>query len=413
MSAQEPSRGDWAELGFEHLSSIPLVSEFVFRSPRYRDNESTEKSTEKEVVDHLFLCDGKCLLISQKVQDDPTKRTQERNQQWVLKNIQRSLRPITGAIRNPPKGPIWCNHPRLGRVEFDVLPPVVHGVVLAETWRPVKLSPIAASLPSEIQGIPISYFSINDFMNILVRLRTIPEVIEYLSARRALAKECLNSVGDEMALFGLYLMQGGSLEGGKGNAEAKQRIRCNRDSFQKAIERNNEQIRFSSVLEHAADCLATRDPNWFDGITEEMRSLFDPDIKRRNYVLLQEPLTRLRLRERAELGRCFYSVMQRTAEKRAGISFAAGHIDGNELLFLFISARGESRKNLFGAMQALTRAALAHYKMGRCWVISDRDGTNFEVALTVLDYSPTPEDIAEGKRLFGPLKTLDVDVSGL
>jgi hypothetical protein len=105
--------------------------------------------------------------------------------------------------------------------------------------------------------------------------------------------------------------------------------------------------------------------------------------------------------------------MQRTAEKRAGISFAAGHIDGNELLFLFISARGESRKNLFGAMQALTRAALAHYKMGRCWVISDRDGTNFEVALTVLDYSPTPEDIAEGKRLFGPLKTLDVDVSGL
>lgn len=413
MRTAEGARGVWAERGFSDLSSLPLVSEFVYRSPKYLDNEATGRATEKEVVDHLFLHGRGCLLISQKVQDDPTKRTPQRNKQWVLKNIQRSLKPLMGAIRNPPRGPLWCEHPRLGRVEFKALPPVIHGVVLAETWRPVSLSHIERSLPSEIQGVPVSYFSINDFLNIVIRLRTIPEVLEYLTLRRSLPRACHYTIGNETALFSLYLMQRGSLSGCKGIRDAQQRIHDNPALLREALIRNEEQIKFSSLLEHAADCLATRDPNWSDGITEEMRGLFDPDTERRNYLLLQEPLTRLRLRERAELGRCFNSVMQRTAKFGPGVSFAAGHIDGNELLFLFISSRGKSRKEIFGIMKVLTRAALAHYGKRKCWVIADRNGTNFDLALTIPDYSPTPEDVSAGERHFARLRTVDIEVSRL
>jgi len=68
---------------------------------------------------------------------------------------------------------------------------------------------------------------------------------------------------------------------------------------------------------------------------------------------------------------------------------------------------------LFEIMKALTRAAMAHYKKTRCWVVVDRDGKNLDVALTVPDYSPTQEDLIAGERHFGKLKVSDIDVSRL
>ena len=46
--------------------SLPLISEFVFRSPKHND------PTEKEVIDHLIVHKGDGILISQKAQEDPT-----------------------------------------------------------------------------------------------------------------------------------------------------------------------------------------------------------------------------------------------------------------------------------------------------------------------------------------------------
>jgi len=255
------SRGFWAERQFQDLMSAPLVSEFVFRSLRYFDNDGKGKRTEKEVIDHLLLLGRQCVLISQKMQDDPTKRTSERNEQWVLKNIRRSLKPIIGAIKNPVEGLIWSDHPRLGKVEFQRLPQAIHGIVLAETWTPVDLSSIKNDLPFEVEGTPLTYLSVSDFVNLVLRLRTVPELIEYLQARQSLPKGSLLSIGNEMALFGLYLMQRGNLAGCKGLVDAEIQIDHDLDSFRAALERNNEWIRYSGFLEHVADRLATRDPN--------------------------------------------------------------------------------------------------------------------------------------------------------
>ncbi len=73
---------------------MPLISEFVFRSPKHND------PTEKEVIDHLIVHKGEGILISQKAQEDPTSRSVEKNELWVLKNIQDALKPICGSIKS-------------------------------------------------------------------------------------------------------------------------------------------------------------------------------------------------------------------------------------------------------------------------------------------------------------------------
>ena len=98
-TAPKISRTDWAEKEVEDVLSLPLISEFVFRSPKHND------PNEKEVIDHLIAHKDEAILISQKAQDDPTKRSVQRNELWVLKNTQDALKPILGAIRRPDDRP--------------------------------------------------------------------------------------------------------------------------------------------------------------------------------------------------------------------------------------------------------------------------------------------------------------------
>jgi len=72
------------------------------------------------------------------------------------------------------------------------LPPIVHGVVIAETLRSVDLHSAAANLPLEYAGTPVTYLSIDDFLNLAMQLPTVPELYTYLAVRNALPEsvEC-------------------------------------------------------------------------------------------------------------------------------------------------------------------------------------------------------------------------------
>ena len=143
------TRTRWAEEQVEVLLSIPFISEFVFRSPQ---NLEGPRNSQREVADLLIEHLGKGLLLSQKAQEDPESRGDRRNGLWVLKNAKGAVAQLIGALRSPTT-PFWCDHPRRGRVEFAAgLPPIVHGVVVAETFRPVDLLSVAADLPLEYAG---------------------------------------------------------------------------------------------------------------------------------------------------------------------------------------------------------------------------------------------------------------------
>jgi len=66
------TRTRWSERHMEELVSLPFIAEFVFRSPKKLDPQ------EKEVADLMVVHEGSCLLISQKLQEDPFRRSPEK-----------------------------------------------------------------------------------------------------------------------------------------------------------------------------------------------------------------------------------------------------------------------------------------------------------------------------------------------
>jgi len=71
----------------------------------------------------------------------------------VLKNIQNALKPIRGVIRNQTTAQNGA-HILGAQSRVRRHPSIIHGIALAETWRPVDLSAAAADLPLKYMGIP-------------------------------------------------------------------------------------------------------------------------------------------------------------------------------------------------------------------------------------------------------------------
>jgi hypothetical protein len=80
------------------------------------------------------------------------------------------------------------------------------------------LNPQGADLPLEYNRAAITYLSLNDFLHVAKELRTGPEILAYLDARRSLPYIDLRTIGDERALLDFYFLQGGSLAGCVGKA---------------------------------------------------------------------------------------------------------------------------------------------------------------------------------------------------
>lgn len=307
------SRTLWAERQVEEFLSLPLVSEFVFRSPQ------TVDGSQREVADFLVTCDAPGILISQKCQEDPTVRTARKLQAWACKRAKKAASQLIGALRTGASRPMWCEHRRRGRVDFYTgLPAVAHGIVLIEVIDPVTLRQESDELPLVFNGIPISYFSLNDFLNLCVQLRTVPEIVEYLDRRRALPVADLRTIGEERSLFAFCLLNEGSFAGCLGITDAKIAVAAQKNRFEERLRRKLESDRFSGLLEHVANELATRLPHYAAGLPPGLLAAFDPVEQRQNYIRIQSVLANLRLRERAELGRAFEYTTEKLRSESQG-----------------------------------------------------------------------------------------------
>ncbi|HUE05251.1 MAG TPA: hypothetical protein VMR62_37235 [Bryobacteraceae bacterium] len=395
-------RTEWAEYRVEEFLSLPFISEFVFRSVRSDVNKKQE-----EVADFVILHRGACLLIELKCQEDPSSRTAMKAELWARKKAKEGWSQLRRAFTRPRKFPVWCDHPRLGRhVEFrDGLPPIQHGIVLVEVFEPVDLQPEAGGLPLDHDGVPITYLSVNDFLNLAVQLRSVPELMDYLRARLSLPAADLRLIGDEMTLFTLYLLNDGSFAGCDGHGDARIVVADHQDRVRAALEGKFEADRYAYVLEHVADELASRDPKFSEGLPPELLSAYDPAANRQNYLEMQAALADLRLRERAELGRALIGSIERVADKRQGLTFRAARFDSMpEWVYVLGASKGVERAELLPRLTVLMGGAMAFYGKRKCLVIVDRDNNGYEVALSRPGVRPTRAHVEAGKRLFGGLR---------
>ncbi len=402
------SRTRWAEQQAEDVLAASFISEFVFRSPQMRDG------TQKEVADLLIVHKGNGLLVSQKAQDDPLSRDQRKNELWVLKATKKGLGQLLGALRPSTKA-IWCEHPRRGRVEFLAgLPPITHGLVTVETFRPVDLQSEAANLPLEQTGVPLTYISLNDFLNVATQLRTVPELLRYLNARRDLPEAALRRVGDEQPIFEFYLLHG-TLKQCRGHEHAREAVEAASDEIDEILERMPEYHHFSGLMEHVADALATRSATCFDGLPANLAAKYDASGARQNYLRMQEVLADLALRDRAALGKQFAMVIESLSGRSEGYTQATAQLDSRPgWIFVFGSSKGWARAGMLRCIEPMMRGALSYYQKQQCMFVIDRDGEGYEVAITRQGetFSPTPEDMLAGKKLFSGLRVTSVALEG-
>jgi hypothetical protein len=101
MNRQNPptQRTDWAERHVEELLSLPFVTEFVFRSP-----QTIDRTLKREVADFLILQKGTGILISQKCQEDPARRTVEQTNRWARKKAKELSTSCAGHFGVAPGG---------------------------------------------------------------------------------------------------------------------------------------------------------------------------------------------------------------------------------------------------------------------------------------------------------------------
>jgi len=394
-------RTEWPERHTEEFLSLPFISEFVFRSLHTKQHKKKE-----EVADFLILHRGTGILIEQKCQEDPVSRTSTKTELWVRKKAKQGWSQLRRAFTRQKNLPIWCDHPRLGPREFrDGIPPVQHGIVIVETFRSVDLEPDAASLPLDYNGVPIAYLSVNDFLNLAVQLRSVPELTDYLKARRSLPHADLRVIGDEETLFGFYLLNDGSFAGCTGRAAARAAVAAQEERLREALDRKYKSDRDAYLLESVADALATRNPQFAERLSADMAAAYDPADQRTNYLEMQAVLADLRLRERAVLGGALRGATERVHDRAKGFSFMAARLDSMpEWVYVFGASMKQDRAELLPKIMILMRAALTFYGKRNCLVVVDRDGDGFEVALSRPGFHPTEEDRELGERLFGGLR---------
>jgi hypothetical protein len=394
-------RTEWAERDVEEFLALPFISEFVFRNVR-----TTVHRKQEEVADFLILHRGTCLLVEQKCQEDPGLRTPRKAELWARKKAKEGWSQVRRAFTRPRDFPVWCDHSRRGRVEFrNGLPPIQHGIVTVEVFQPVDLLPDAESLPLDHDGVPITYLSVNDFLNLAVQLRSVPELMDYLAARRSLPPADLRLIGEEKTLLSFYLLNDGSFAGCAGRSDARMAVAAQQDRLRVALQRKFEADRYAYLLEHVADELASRNPKFSEGVPPELAAAYDPADKRQNYLEMQAALADLRLRERVELGSAFHGAIEQVAGKGQGLTFRAARFDSMpEWVYVLGASKNVDRAGLLSSMTVLMGGAMAFYDKLKCLVIVDRDNSGYEVALSRPGVRPTQAHVEAGKRLFGGLR---------
>lgn len=400
-------RTDWAEKFVDSFSARPLTAECVFHSPQYID-----RGKQKEVCDFLLVLRGHAILVSMKSQEDPSSRTEEKLRLWTIKNSANALKQARGALRTIADKTFWCQHSRRGRVDFKPNSiRVVHVVVLTEVFNGAVDLP--KELPLLLGDVPVSYLSLNDFLNLINELRAFSDITAYLDARRKLPDNSLRMVGHEAPFYEYYILNACSFHGCDGYAGARLSSAARDAEWQAVHSARQSRHKSATLIEYVSDALATRLEDAALGLDAQTAAHFDANESRANYIRLQEELCDLRLAERTALGEQFEAVIEKTlsSSETNDMTYMAFRTDSKpDLVYVLVSAKGIDRPTLIARLTILLRAAMAAYGKDRGLVVADRDRVGFEVQMRS-GRSADSGDKKLGEVLFGKLRIAHVPLS--
>ena len=394
-------RSKIAEIHAAWFASNPLIGECVFLNPAFSDG-----GREREVCDLLLVLRDQAVVVQMKTQDK--LRTGEKLIRWVEKETSKAARQVEGAIGTIGSRTVWSNHPRRGFVKFEAgcLKPV-HGLVIIEASEQVVAG---KGLPRKCKGVPVSYLSANDFLNLISELRAFPEINFYLEQRAVLAEEAIIPLGAERNVYGAYLVN----EGGFGNWSSYRELSegLRGVPLDRLLREKHAADSPARVVEHFVNSLAARVPDWDVGVPPGLLRGFDMPEGRKNYLRIQEAYCDLHLADRRALGRQLLDLRTMVdASSRPDMAYASAWFEPNpEVLYVVAASQGIDRAELLRRAHHLLAGGLAFYGKSEGVLVADRDREGFEFTL-IGNFRPLAEHVALGNEFFGRLRRFSLVAS--
>ncbi len=316
------ARTDDAERVAEYIAQKPLLAESVYRGPKY-----PHKRGDKQVTDLLLVHRDMSLVIEIKCQNDPDSRWNNDLASWVAKAGEKGISQLRGSIRTLREHDYWCDHPTFGRVDFskDQLTPI-HGLVLIEHRTPGASVP--SELPYEVRGVPISYFTLSDFLILVTQLRTFSDLRKYLDSRHNLTDFDARITGREEELLGHYMLHNGCFPPGWTHEQRLTEIHHKRSDFETILLQKRFADEECEEAEAAARALRKRAAGYPPRRADD-----------KNYRVMQLALMDLTYAERRLVGRKIkQAINEVSGDGPPGIRLSAHAVITNANLSVIIGA---------------------------------------------------------------------------
>lgn len=396
------SRTEWAEKFVAQFSSLPLSRECVYHSPKY-----LKKGIEKEVCDYLIIMKEEAILISMKAQEDPDSKSGKKLKRWVNKHSNKAVKQAKGALKTIANENFWCDHDIRGKVNFDPKSiEVKYVIVVAELFDDHFL--ISDKLPNAQDGIPILYFSVNDFLNLVSELRTFTDLKNYLDSRSSLSEETRNYIGYEIKFFQHYISHNQSFS----DITSIDDLTIIQSKWIEFIEWKKENKANMELAENVINSLTERLPNYKSGLRKDTLQAFDPEGARDNYMLMQQEICDLNINERVQFGAQFNNIIEKNKNESNDKNTAYGIMLSDSkpnFGYVFTSSKGITRQEIIDRGMTLLTSAIAYFDLNSCIAVNDRDSKSFEVQY-VSNYEPNDNDISNANNFWSHLKINSVNV---
>lgn len=259
-------------------------------------------SGRKELTDLLVILEGKCLCIQIKAYGKGSSRSAQCLTNWATKKFVKAGHQAAGATRKITTSDISAIHSWQGNVVFhvgDVIP--ICGIALVEYFGP----PFTLTFEAKHQnsnGIPIHYFSLNDFLNLVDLLGTLPDIIKYLRQRASISDDIRSMIGKERDLYATYLIDG-HLRSGLGCKDVETRWSHIIDVEGEAFARKRRHNIFVDFHNGLIDELHHRDSDKRSYYPPELIKYTNPTSDRTSYLEIATRLNKLPYIYRREIGK--------------------------------------------------------------------------------------------------------------
>lgn len=288
-------RGSTIEELTEQFCKRSFLKDFLFLRPKMVGGH-------KELADLLVILEDRCLCIQIKASGKTSPRSGQRLTNWATKQFIKAGSQAAGATRKVMTSNISASHPWRGNVVFqagDLIP--ICGIALVEYFGP-PFTLTSKVKPQTSNGIPIHYFSLNDFFNLVDLLGTLPDTIEYLRQRASISDDARTIIGKERDLYATYLLDG-RLRPGLGCKDVENRWSYVIDVEGESFERKRKHNIFADFYNSLIDELHQRDPDMLSYFPPELINYVEPISERNGYLEIATRLNKLPYMYRREIGK--------------------------------------------------------------------------------------------------------------